>query len=140
MDFEIIPHTGVGTIKFNMSRGEVRSIYGGSFRSFRRWQDDEPLIDNYPQIGVFCYYDSVDRLEALEFVLPARPIIAGLELLGISFKNAFDNLRTLDSAVEKDEDGAVSLQIGVGVWAPLAEEEPGEPVKTVIAFRPGYYD
>jgi hypothetical protein len=96
MDFEITPHKGADNIEFNMSRDEVRKRIGGAFRSFKRWQDDEPLVDNYHDIGLFCYYDAADRLEALEFVSPARPAVAGVKLLGLSFKEAFDELRALD--------------------------------------------
>lgn len=101
MKFNIVPHEGVGNIKFNMSRDEVRNRIGGTFRSFTRWQDTEPLSDYYHDIGVFCYYDADDRLEAMEFAAPARPSVAGVEFLGLSFKDAFEKLRSLIARLRK---------------------------------------
>jgi hypothetical protein len=119
-----------------MSRDEVQKRIDGNFRTVRRGT----LSDYYHDIGVHCHYDSADRLEAMEFASPARPVIAGVELLGLRFKEAFDKLRALDSATEKGNDGATSFSLGVGIWNPAGEKNPQEPVETVIAFRSGYYD
>ena len=140
MDYEINPYKGVGRIEFNMSRDEVRNRIGGSFRSFTRWQEDEPLSDYYQDAGVFCYYDAADRLEALEFTSPARPKIAGVELLGLKFEDAFDKLCALDCTTKMDISDAIATQLGIGIWSESAGEKSEEPVETVIAFRPGYYD
>jgi hypothetical protein len=129
MNLEISPYKGVGGIKFDMPRDEVRKRIGGTFRSFTQWQDDEPLSDYYHDIGVFCYYDATDRLEAMEFTSPACPIIAGVELLGLSFKEAFDKLCALDNTAEKNNDGAIAPQLGVGIWDPSGGKSPRNLLK-----------
>ena len=136
MDLEIFPHIGVGNIRFNMPRDEVQKRIKGPFRTVRT----STLRDYYHDIGVFCGYDSADLLEYMEFASPARPVIAGMEFLGLPFREAFDMLRVLDSTVEADNNGATSFRFGVGMWNPAGKKNLEEPVETVIAFRPGYYD
>lgn len=49
-------------------------------------------------------------------------------------------MKSLDSLLEKDEAGAISRALGLGVYAGSAWKEPQLPVESVIVFGPGYYE
>jgi hypothetical protein len=140
MKFEISPLEGVGDVKFGLFREDVRRMAGLECSSFKRSPQATSPCDYFERLGTFFYYDSTDRLEALEFVKPARPTIYALELLGESFDAACVRLRALDSNLEVEGDGAIARQLGVSVYAPLAEDDPGAAIESVLAFAPGYYD
>lgn len=140
MLFNIAPLRGVGNIEFNSPREEVRRLVNAPLQSFKRSFDDPFPCDYYRAMGAFFYYDVEDRLEAIEFAAPARPTVGGLELLGLGFDEACASLRTLDSDVRQEIDGAIAPHLGVSVYAPLAKDDPAAPVESVLAFRPGYYD
>lgn len=139
MQLEILPLKGVGIVEFDMNREETRSRIGRRFRSFKRSPQSSFPCDYFEDIGLFFHYDSQGHLEAVEFVSPARPTVAGLELLGLIFQEACDNLHSLDREFEREVDGAIAHQIGVSIYAPLAKDDPTATVKTALAFRPGYY-
>jgi hypothetical protein len=89
---------------------------------------------------VFAYYDKHGRLEAVEFAPPANPMLDGVELLRISHETVMSTLRAKDPVLEQDRDGALSHAVGIGLYAPTAEDDPTKPCESIIAFRPGYYD
>ncbi len=140
MELRILPLKGVGNIEFGMSQEQVRGRIGDGFRSFKRTPQASLPCDYFEELGAFFYYDSEGRLEAVEFAPPARPTVAGVELLGLGFNEALAKLRVMDSQVEKEVDGAIAYQAGISIYAPLAKNNPTAPVESVLAFRPGYYN
>jgi hypothetical protein len=138
MEFAISPLEGVGDLEFGMPRNEVRRLLG-DFLSFERSPEASTPCDHFKDLGAFCYYDAEDLLEAMEFAPPARPMVAGMNLLGLGFDEACATLRAADSHVDEERDGAIARHLGVSVWAPLAKDNPAAPVESVLAFRPGYY-
>jgi hypothetical protein len=140
MQIIISPLRGAGNIEFGMPQEKVRELVGGKFRSFKRGSQDSIPCDYFMNICTFFYYDSERRLEAVEFASPARPTIAGMELLGLGFDEACANLEFLDSQLEREVDGAIAYRLGVSIYSPLAKNNPTAPVESVVAFRPGYYN
>src|SRR5450432_1996097 len=140
MQFAISPLKGVGDAEFGMSPDEVRARFGTNFRSFKRSPQAASPCDYFEQLGAFFYYDAESRLEAVEFAPPARPTVAGEELLGLHFEEACASLRALDRHVEQELDGAIARRLGVSIYAPLARDAPAATVESVLAFRSGYYD
>lgn len=136
----IAPLRGVGNVQFGMAQKEVRDTVGGKFQSFKRTPQASFPCDYFEELGTFFYYDSAGRLDAVEFARPARPVVAGVELLGLSFSKARAHLRALDNQVEEEIDGAIAYQLGVSIHAPLAKTNPAAPVESLIAFRAGYYN
>jgi len=45
-----------------------------------------------------------------------------------------------DSDIEQTDDSLTSYKLGIGVYAPDADENPNLPPESVIAFEKGYYD
>lgn len=140
MEFRISPLKGVDSIAFGATPDDVRSRFTSEPKTFKRTPQDSFPCDYFESEGVFFYYDGDARLEAVEFALPAQPLIENLNLLGLGLDNATAVLSRLDSEVEKEADGAIAYQLGVSIYAPLAKDNIGAPVESVLAFRPGYYN
>jgi hypothetical protein len=49
-------------------------------------------------------------------------------------------LSTLDDQIGEETDSAIAYQKGVGIWSPLAKDNPAAPVESVVAFRSGYHN
>jgi hypothetical protein len=119
----------------------VRTLLNSSFQSFKRSKEDPYPCDYFGELGVFAYYNRNGLLKALEFAMPAEPLLDGIRLLGMGFSAARDILKSIDPNVEEDETGgATSFQAGVGIWAPHTKDDPMDPCESVITFARGYYD
>jgi len=140
MNFEILPLIGIGELKFGMDRGQVRRYLGERYRSFKRSPQSMSPCDYFEHLGVFCYYDSSDELEAVELALPACPSIDNRQLLGLGIATATRTLGSLSQNIQEEADGTTARDIGVSVHAPLAKENTAAPVESVLVFRSGYYD
>jgi hypothetical protein len=140
MDFRIAPFEGAGGIRFGMSQESARSQFSGHPRTFKRTLQDDVPCDYFEDEGVFLYYDRNSELEAIEFVLPARPYLGGFSPLGKNFEVAKRELATVTNQLREEVDGAVALDIGVSIYSPLAKENPTSPVESALVFKNGYYD
>jgi hypothetical protein len=49
-------------------------------------------------------------------------------------------LQSKDPTIEQEADGAVSLALGISLYASHAAEDPSMPAKSVLLFSVGYYD
>ncbi|MBP1858525.1 hypothetical protein [Rhizobium herbae] len=141
MNFEIRIYDGVGPIRFGMTPNEVRTTLGVEFKSFRRTTEETHPCDYFTGLQCFVYYDDTNgRVEAVEFAEPAEPTLIGINMLRLGFADLLRQIKELDPEVIVESDGFTSLSLGVGGWAPSAEEEPTVPCESVIVFVRGYYD
>ena len=131
---------GVGPIRFGMSPDEVRVTLGAEFESFKRTPASDYLCDHFHELGCFVYYDGERLVEAVELAEPAKPTLDGINLLSASFKNVIENIKRIDPDVSAESDGFTSLRLGLGGWAPSAEDEPDDALKSIVVFSEGYYD
>lgn len=139
MSFLISTFVGAGSINFGMSPIEVRALLGGSFKSFKRTPNAEYPCDYYESLGVFVYYKLPGVVEAVEFAEPADPEFDGRSL----FKLSFDDLKAMllgkDKSLEIESDSLTSYKLGIGAYAPDADEDSSLPAESIIAFEDGYY-
>lgn len=134
-------HEGVGPICFGMSPDDLRAVLGAEFTSFKRGPDSVHPCDHFGELECFVYYDDANCLvEAIEFAAPAAPKLDGLDLLGLGFADLIEIIRQADPNVSVESDGFISLRLGIGGWAPSAQEQPDDPAESIIVFAPGYYD
>ncbi|MER8371047.1 hypothetical protein [Mesorhizobium sp. M0306] len=131
------PGGGLRGLPIGSSKGSVRTFFGGKHQPFKRTPEGNP-IDYWADAGVFAYYDSDERLEALEFASPSNPTLNGLALISVSMGEATQILQSLDPKLRLEPDGATSTQLGIGVWSSTGEAD--QPVMSAITFGPGYYD
>lgn len=136
-DLAFEPGGGLRGLPIGSPKEAVRVAFGDDHRLFKRSSNDEPA-DYWAGDGVFAYYDANERLEALEFSVPSRPTLHGSALISVSMIAAVELLRSFDPEVRLEPDGAISIQLGIGVWSSTGEAD--QPVMSVITFGPGYYD
>ena len=138
MEFKINPYVGAGTVLLGMTSEQIQNEMGVLPRKFKKIKDDEMYTDAFD--GFFVYYKENGKCEAVEFFKPSDPIFQEQHLINIPFievKNYFD---TIDDSIEMNDAGFTSLKYGIGIYAPYAEDEPFEPVESVIIFEHGYYN
>lgn len=141
MIFEVSSYIGVNSIEFEMSREAVRnSLLNYEYRTFRRNSYSESPSDGYEEIGVNVYYDSNDKVEALEFSEPACVVFNGIDIFSLPASEVYALIKKIDQDVMIDEDGLISFKLGVGVYEPLYEEKYMHPIESFIVFKQGYYD
>ncbi len=141
MIFEVNSYIGVNSIKFGMPREGVRnSLLNYEYRTFRRNSYAESLSDGYEEIGLNVFYDSNDKVEALELSEPACVLLNGFDVFSIPASEVYALIKKLDQDVVIDADGLISLKLGVGVYEPFYEEEYMHPIESFIVFKEGYYD
>jgi hypothetical protein len=140
MDIEIKPLQGVAGINFGSPIDTVRKYFGVDYKSFRRAPTSVMPCDYFEPLGVFAYYALPGLLEAIEFVLPANPGFMKINFLETPFEEIKKILLAHDPDLEQSDDGLTSYKLGIGVYAPDADENPNLPPESVIAFEKGYYD
>lgn len=140
MKLDVRPNIGVGALLFGMPRASVRSIIGSPFREFGRNGVSAIDSDQYRGTGIHAHFDANDRLEALEFAEPAKPMLTGQNLLALDMSEARALCRASGGAIHDHPDGPISRALGLGFWSPDAHEDAKAPVEAVIAFGPGYFE
>lgn len=140
MMFEIHSHQGAGPVRFGMTATEVRAALGVEYETFKRSPEDAHPTDYFNALGCFVYCNAGGQSIALEFAEPARPMFNGLDLLNMGFADLLKRIGEIDPEASVEVDGFTSFHLGIGAWAPAADEEPDEPAEAIIAFVPGYYD
>lgn len=140
MKYEIAPGRGINGIPFGMGMQGVRAALGAGFKSFKRTPDAAHPCDYFADAGLFANYDKTGRLEAIELASPAAPELYGMNLLGMGFEQAVKYLKSKDPQLEREADGAISLALGLSLYAPHAAKDPKMPAESVLVFAPGYYD
>lgn len=76
----IVPFESAAGIRFGTPRSVVRSEFGTS-QAFRRAAWQTRLTDHYPALGLFVGYGDDDTVDEIELYGPARPSVAGIDLL-----------------------------------------------------------
>jgi hypothetical protein len=140
MECVITLHKGVDRLLFGMSASQVRALLHARFNSFKRSPDAAHPIDHFVEAGLFANYDRAGQLEAIELASPAAAGLYGINLLGMGFDEAVKYLNSKDPQLQREVDGAISLALGLGLYAPHAEDDPKAPAESVLVFVPGYYD
>jgi hypothetical protein len=139
MDFDIKPYVGVGPITFGVSSEKVRKTLRAKAEAVNKGCSGIPA-DFFTALGIFVYYRQPGVCQALEFAGPASPTFRSQHLLGRSYREIEQWVKTLDPEVVLGDAGMTSYKFGFGLYAPSARKKPDLPVKGVIVFEKGYYD
>lgn len=140
MIFNIKECLGTNEVPFGMPINQVRQNLAVHFNSFKRTPASEFPCDFFETIGFFVYYKKPGIVNAIEFSLPSEPLFKGNNLFHCSFLDLKAFLLSLDADIEIEADSLTSYKLGIGAYAPEAEEEPTLPVESIIVFEQGYYD
>jgi hypothetical protein len=138
--YEIIPNKGMNGILFGMDAQKVRTSMGTGFESFKRTPDAAFPCDYFADVGIFANYDKAGHLEAIELASPAAPALYEINLLRMRFDEALKYLKSKDPQLDQEADGAISLALGISLYAPHSAQDPNMPAESVLLFAAGYYD
>lgn len=138
MNFEIKPYIGVGCIQLGMKREDVRKCFNNVYRESKKGSSNGNNSDAFT--CCYVYYNKRDICEAIEFFGDARVTMSGILMLGESYSKVKKYIESMDNFISIDDSGFTSFKYGIGIYAPFAQDEPDEPVESVIVFQKGYYD
>lgn len=122
------PLTSVGPIKLGSTREAVREAAGPEFEEFRKSPSSDNTTDDYGSFHV--YYDENDACVAVE-VFPETEVLVDGEVV---FPTTLDRAMVAIPSLERDDDGLISTEQSIGVYAPYGEME------SILFGVRGYYD
>lgn len=122
------PLTSVGPIKLGSTREAVREAAGPEFEEFRKSPSSDNTTDDYGSFHV--YYDENDACVAVE-VFPETEVLVDGEVV---FPTTLDRAMVASPSLERDDDGLISTEQSIGVYAPYGEME------SILFGVRGYYD
>lgn len=136
-EFRIQPYKGIdivfedGTLKelrLGMTREQARSVFDEEPKSFKKGRNDEMETDSYYESCVFLYYRKPGYLTAIELT-DVDVILRDVNLLKEPYSKVLDFCKRIDSSLKiTTASGFDSGLLGIGVWAPYAEEEGSDYV------------
>ncbi|MBB6624506.1 hypothetical protein [Clostridium gasigenes] len=138
MNLEISSYVGAGYLKLGKTRNYIRKCFDNKFKEFKKTPISETSTDDFGYCHV--YYTKEDKCEAIEFFEIAKITFNGKSLMGEPYNNIKKFFEVIDNTIDFDDNGFTSIKYGIGVYAPFAEDEPKEPVESIIIFEKGYYD
>src|SRR5689334_7374493 len=109
----IEPSVAVGPFRLNMTRDQIAELSHRLGVEPMRGSRGSSPYDYFEDMGIFCYYDASNLLEAVEFAEPASPELDGKNLLLFNIGEAIAFLKERDPLLSVDNDGATSFQLGV---------------------------
>lgn len=121
-----IPMKEVNGIKFGMNRQEVHNVLGDATEFFKG--DSQVTTDDFGYCHV--YYDDDDMCEAIEFFDEVEVYINGV----LAFPIDKDVFSTNFIDFIQDEDGFISYECSIGIYAPY------ESMESILIGKEGYYD
>ncbi len=136
MNLEIQSYSGIGPIKFGMSREEVRKVLNTSVKTFMKSPNSPMPTDSFADIHLHVYYDATG-MTAVEIFPPANPVFMKYDLLKLPFSEAMVLFKSLDKNCEFDIYGLNSEQVGILYWHDL--DDKTKPADAVICFKRDYY-
>ena len=122
------PLTSVGPVKLGATREAVRAAAGPEFEEFRKSPSSENTTDDYGSFHV--YYDKSDTCVAVE-VFPEIEVLVGGKVV---FPTTLDKAIAAIPSLERDDDGLISFEQSIGIYAPYGEME------SILFGVRGYYD
>jgi hypothetical protein len=149
MDLTIIPYESVGSIKFGMSRLEVRQTLGAFVEQPDEpylpegiTQEDVDFVDAFKELGVEVIYERKfpHVCIAISMYEPAAPIFNGRNLLEEPIEDSKEWLEAMDGEVEIIIEGVISYRFGIFLQSSYYDECKSDPPNLVGAFIRGYLD
>lgn len=122
------PLTSVGPVKLGATREAVRAGAGPEFEEFAKSSSSENTTDDYGSFHV--YYDKNDTCVAVEVFPEIEVLVDGK----VVFPTTPDKAIVAIPSLERDDDGLISFEQSIGIYAPYGEME------SILFGVRGYYD
>lgn len=146
---KVAPHSGVGAIRFGMSRAEVRRVLGCAPRVPKARVREAEDVDRFDTPKLRVYYRQ-GTVVAVEVSPPTTLEYDGFSLLTVSARAARAWARDASGGLDDEECGFYSKRLGLRMsadWIDVSDEElrecgddPERPAQAIMVFSPGYYD
>ncbi len=121
------PLKKVGRIEFGMTRKTVRKLLGNAVE-FKKTNFDENTTDDFGHCHVF--YDEYNRCEAIEIFNENQVYIGNNKV----FPTDFSSAKEVVPSFIQDDDGLLSYELSIGIYAPDNEME------SILFAKKGYYE
>ena len=126
-EWEWTPNIAIGTIRFGMSRDELRQSFSGPYTEYKKSKYSKNTADDYG--GFHVYYTPENTVEAVEIFEGIHVIYQGKQLFPSSKEDA---LKTVDGL---EEDAGVYMQPEKSIGFAMA----GHTVESVLLGAKDYY-
>lgn len=134
MYYEVIPHEGVGDIRFGMSKEEVRELFPDRTpKDYKQNVYSRGDTDLYESLGIMIHYDTEGRCAAVEFGGSVKPMYQGSSPLGMTKELVEAWFESHDDDSQIDPPDITSEKLSLSAYV----EEKAE---SIMVFRDGYYD
>lgn len=140
MNYEIKPYEGVGAIKLNMSRDDVRKIINCQFKEFKKAPFSAVTTDDYYLLGIHVYYNKEDKCEAIELFNNSNPTFMGNSFFEEPVSNVVEWFKKNDDTIVIDDVSITSNRFGIGLYASAGIQAKDSTLDSIIVFAKGYYD
>lgn len=132
-DLDVIPYQGLSSIRFGMSREEIRNAISENPRIFAL--DSTDYFKN-----VHIEYDK-DLCCSISLLPPLKPMFRGINLLGDrSIDKLREWLKSIDEVIETNILGVITFRFGFSLYVPAMSLFKGKSPEAVTIFRVGYFD
>jgi hypothetical protein len=150
MDYEVIPHVGVGPVRLGMPRDQVRSLMPGPCRPFRKGPDALHETDAFHESGFQVFYGGTAPVaEYIELSRDSgfRALYCGVDVFATPADELVSRVAR-DAAFDPDDPelghAYVFPTLDLSLWRPVTPEEtPDDPegreFSTIGIGTRGYY-
>lgn len=146
MQFELLPLIGAGSLRFGMTRSEVRKVMGEEPVTFARSLGSEPT-DAFVNGGVQVNYDVGGQADFIETgcVMGLEVVLAGLDVFAADAETVVRVLAADHALATSNEPGYsfVFPDVGVSLWrstVPASDDDSdGRRFDSVGVARAGYF-
>ena len=128
-------YKGVGNLKFNMPREDVRK-YLGKFKSFLKTPFSKRETDYFENHDLLVYYKEGYLTEAFEFGDNAEVLFNDNDLFANSFEKNINYFTEIDPNIEIEGDSFISPKYGLA----MSKSAESELCESILVFIEGYYD
>jgi hypothetical protein len=118
----VLPHVGVGNLRFGKSRREARSLLGQPSEVSRRSAWSRNLTDRYEELWLTLDYSDLDELEFIEIGSgKCSVIIDEVQLMPGRASDVADRLRSRGYILSTIDSGLSVEGVGVSLFIPSTE-------------------
>jgi hypothetical protein len=140
-ELSLIPHEGLGPVRFGMSAEEVHNACGSP--SWRR--GPQPFLpftrEEFEDYHFFVDFDAGGACRSIEVYPGVRMMLNGVDIMAMSYGGLVRHIRQCGHAIVENADGFRCEELGLACYAPAHTEPDGSEaqVESLFAHPRGYW-
>ncbi|MEN8251806.1 MAG: hypothetical protein ABFS32_22995 [Bacteroidota bacterium] len=146
MEFEVVPHKGIGNIELGMSREKVRALMPKAPDTFRKSSSEKFDTDAFFNSCFQVFYNGEDpKVEYIELSANTdfKTLFNGVDIFSLEAEEAVRLVSQISSCVNTDEFSYEFPELDLSLWRPFLPEDPGDEdgkyFSTIGVGVNGYY-